>query len=172
LLWLNGVCFTDINNGTAVGNKGTILRTSDGGQNWISQSSGTTKYLCGVSFTDANNGTAVGENGTILRTTDGGVTFVEEESNQTEPHSFLLSQNFPNPFNPSTVISYRLPVIGFVTLKVYDILGGEIVTLVNEEKPAGDYEVEFNGINLPSGIYFYQLKAGQYSETKKMILLK
>jgi hypothetical protein len=70
------------------------------------------------------------------------------------------------------VISYRLPVIGFVTLKVYDILGREVATLVNEEKPAGEYEVEFNGSNLPSGIYFYQLKAGSYVETRKMVLLK
>jgi hypothetical protein len=61
---------------------------------------------------------------------------------------------------------------GFVTLKVYDILGREIATLVNEEKPAGEYEVEFNAANLPSGIYFYQLNAGSYSETKKMVLLK
>ena len=85
---------------------------------------------------------------------------------------YNLSQNYPNPFNPSTVISYQLPVIGFVTLKVYDILGREVATLVNEEKPAGEYEVEFNGTNLPSGIYFYQIKAGNYSETKKMVLLK
>jgi photosystem II stability/assembly factor-like uncharacterized protein len=97
-------------------------------------------------------------------------------------NEFSLSQNYPNPFNPSTVISYQLPVIGFVTLKVYDILGREVATLVNEEKPAGEYEVEFSAkggsasggdaYNLPSGIYFYQLKAGQYSETRKMILLK
>jgi len=87
------------------------------------------------------------------------------------PIEFSLSQNFPNPFNPSTVISYWLPVIGFVTLKVYDLLGREITTLVKEEKPAGEYEVVFDGTALPSGIYFYQLKAGEYSETKKMILL-
>jgi hypothetical protein len=95
-----------------------------------------------------------------------------EATNSDAPSDFSLSQNYPNPFNPSTVIRYQLPVIGFVTLKVYDILGREIATLVNEEKPAGEYEVEFNGSNLPSGIYFYQLKAEQYSETKKMILLK
>ena len=95
-------------------------------------------------------------------------------------NEFSLSQNYPNPFNPSTVISYRLPVIGFVTLMVYDILGNEIATLVNEEKPAGEYEVEFNAASLPSrsglaltsGIYFYQLKAGEFIETKKMMLLK
>ncbi len=70
------------------------------------------------------------------------------------------------------MISYRLPEIGFVTLKVYDILGREVATLVNEEKPAGEYEVEFNGANLPSGIYFYQLKAGEFTQTRKMVLLK
>lgn len=95
-------------------------------------------------------------------------------------NEFSLSPNYPNPFNPSTLISYRLPVIGFVTLKVFDILGREVATLVNEEKPAGEYEVEFNAASLPSrsgsaltsGIYFYQLKAGQYSETKKMVLIR
>lgn len=90
--------------------------------------------------------------------------------------SFSLSQNFPNPFNPSTRIQYQVSSITLVSLKVYDILGNEVATLVNEEKPAGIYEVEFNsssGIrDLASGIYFYQLKAGSYLETKKMILLK
>ncbi|MBL1121836.1 MAG: T9SS C-terminal target domain-containing protein [Ignavibacteriae bacterium] len=94
-------------------------------------------------------------------------------------NEFNLFQNYPNPFNPNTVISYQLPVISNVTLKVYDLLGREIVTLVNEEKPAGTYEVEFNshsglsGIrDLPSGIYFYQLKTGNYIETKKMLMIK
>ncbi len=83
-----------------------------------------------------------------------------------------LSQNYPNPFNPSTVISWQLPVSSFVTLKVYDILGREAATLVNEEKPAGNYEVEFNGADLSTGIYFYQLQANDYIEIKKMILVK
>ncbi len=89
---------------------------------------------------------------------------------------YLLEQNYPNPFNPSTVIRYQLSVISNVTLKVYDILGNEIATLVNEEKPAGQYEVEFNlpagRQGLSSGIYFYSLKAGDFVSTKKMILLK
>ena len=85
---------------------------------------------------------------------------------------YTLSQNYPNPFNPTTTITYQMPKTEFVTLKVYDILGREIATLVNEEKPAGNYEVNFIGSGLTSGIYFYQLKAGDYSETKKMILLK
>ena len=94
-----------------------------------------------------------------------------------EPTNFSLAQNYPNPFNPSTMISYQLPVGGDVTLKVYDILGNEIATLVNEYKPAGRYQIEFNSHsgkvrNLTSGVYFYQLKAGEFLQTKKMILLK
>ena len=96
---------------------------------------------------------------------------VEEENNLTVTE-FRLSQNYPNPFNPSTVISYQLPVNGEVTLKVYDILGREVITLVNEEKPAGSYEVEFKGSKYASGVYFYQLKTGNYVNTKKMILIK
>jgi hypothetical protein len=83
-----------------------------------------------------------------------------------------LSQNYPNPFNPSTTIKYQIPEIYFVTIKVYDVLGNEIATLVNEEKPAGEYEVEFNGTGLSSGIYFYQLQAGSFVETKKMVLMR
>ena len=85
---------------------------------------------------------------------------------------FTLEQNFPNPFNPSTEISYQLPVSGDITLKVYDILGSDIATLLDEYKPAGKYEVEFNATNIPSGVYFYQLKAGDFIQTKKMILMK
>ena len=87
-------------------------------------------------------------------------------------NEFSLSQNYPNPFNPTTSLQYAIGSRQFVTLKVYDLLGREITTLVNEEKPAGEYEVEFNGANLPSGIYFYQIKAGEFVETRKMVLLK
>ena len=92
------------------------------------------------------------------------------------PTKFLLEQNYPNPFNPSTKIKWQSPVSGWQTLKVYDILGNEVATLVDEYKPVGTYEVEFDassGIRNPvSGIYFYQLKVGNYSDTKKMLLLK
>ena len=93
------------------------------------------------------------------------------------PHTIYLSQNYPNPFNPTTKIKYTIPDAGIshnelVKLKVYDILGNEVATLVNEEKSAGSYEVEFSGENLPSGIYFYKLQAGSYVETKKMVYLK
>ena len=101
-----------------------------------------------------------------------------EASNSNIPNDFLLYQNYPNPFNPTTKIKYTVPVTlsevegSLVTLKVYDVLGNEIATLVNEENSTGSYEVEFDGNNLPSGIYFYQLQTGQFIETKKMLLIK
>ncbi len=86
--------------------------------------------------------------------------------------SYNLSQNYPNPFNPSTEISYKLPIQSFVTLKVYDVLGKEILTLINEKKPAGTYKINFDATGLVSGVYFYQLKAGNFIEKKKMVLIK
>ena len=88
------------------------------------------------------------------------------------PNSFSLTQNYPNPFNPSTKISWQSPVGSWQTLKIYDVLGNEVATLVNEYKPAGRYEVEWNASELPSGVYFYQLRAENYIETKKMTLVK
>ncbi len=88
------------------------------------------------------------------------------------PNNFSLSQNYPNPFNPSTTISYQLPNNGFVTLKVYDILGKEVATLVNEQKSAGKYEAKFNASNLTSGTYIYKISAGNSVQIKKMILMK
>jgi hypothetical protein len=83
-----------------------------------------------------------------------------------------LDQNYPNPFNPSTSISYSLEKDGFVTLKVFDMLGREVAELVNENQYAGSYNLEFNAINLPSGIYIYQLQSGNFSDMKKMLLIK
>ncbi|MEB2295533.1 MAG: T9SS type A sorting domain-containing protein, partial [Ignavibacteria bacterium] len=88
------------------------------------------------------------------------------------PESYSLEQNYPNPFNPNTVISYQLPVNGFVTLKVYDILGSEVTTLVNEEKTAGRYEINYNASSLASGVYLYKLQVNDFINVKKMILLK
>lgn len=106
------------------------------------------------------NGTEFGEK----------VTSVNNLSNRIS--KYTLRQNYPNPFNPITTIRYQVPDISFVTLKVYDVIGNEIATLINEEKPAGSYEFTFSANGLSSGIYFYKLIAGSYVETKKMILLK
>lgn len=96
----------------------------------------------------------------------------EIEVNLQTPLFFLLNQNHPNPFNPNTTIKFSIPHSQFVTLKVYDVLGREVATLVNEEKAPGNYEVKFNGSNLPSGVYCYRLQAGSFSQTKKLLLLK
>ena len=85
---------------------------------------------------------------------------------------YLLSQNYPNPFNPSTIIEYSVPQTSLISLKVFDILGREVVTLENEEKPSGTYVIEFDGSKLPSGVYFYRIQAGDFIQTKKMILLR
>ena len=98
------------------------------------------------------------------------VTGIEDEIQV--PLTFRLEQNYPNPFNPSTTFRYSLPYASKVTIKIFGVLGKEIETLVNEEKPSGTYELTWNTVNLPSGVYFYQMKAGEYSAVKKMLLLK
>jgi len=101
--------------------------------------------------------------------TDSTISFVD---NQTVVSNYRLEQNYPNPFNPVTIIQYQIPVTERVTLKIYDVLGMEVGSLVNEEKSAGSYKVEFNASKLPSGIYFYRIVAGEFHDVKKMILLK
>jgi len=135
-------------------------------------------------FTDNDCGWLIGRNLSqtgytyhICRTSNGGIVSVENNNFIQATDAFRLKQNYPNPFNPITKIKFEIPSQAqnenlLVTLKVYDVLGNEIATLVNEEKPSGTYEVDFDGSKLPSGIYFYRLKAGLSAETKKMILLK
>ncbi|MCX7877160.1 MAG: T9SS type A sorting domain-containing protein, partial [Ignavibacteria bacterium] len=88
------------------------------------------------------------------------------------PNYYSLSQNYPNPFNPATSIKYTIPKSGLVTLKVYDVLGREVATLVNEKKEPGIYDVNFDASELSSGIYFYRLEAGDFKAVKKMMLVK
>jgi hypothetical protein len=101
-----------------------------------------------------------------------GELVVSQDDVRNELTGFNLHQNFPNPFNPATKLKYQIPELNFVTLKVYDVLGSEVITLVNEEKSLGTYEIIWNADNLPSGIYFYQLRAGNFVETRKMILIR
>ncbi|MCZ6701812.1 MAG: T9SS type A sorting domain-containing protein [Ignavibacteria bacterium] len=150
---------------------GLIVRTTNNGANWQNFSSGLPNYwietlVCnsqGILFTAIN---FEGIFRTIQTTTD------VEEYYENVPNEFNLSQNYPNPFNPSTRIQYAVSSRLFVSLKVYDVLGNEIATLVNDEKAAGSYAVEFDATGLPSGIYFYKLQVGSFVETKKMILLR
>jgi len=122
----------------------------------------------------------VTEDSIIYKLIDFNPTTISEYN--TELNEFNLSLNYPNPFNPTTKINYLIPELSYVTLRIYDVLGNEIGMLVNEEKPSGSYEVEFSAkggsasggdaYDLPSGIYFYRIRAGNYIETKKMILIK
>jgi photosystem II stability/assembly factor-like uncharacterized protein len=166
----SSVDFVDENYGWAVGGLGIIYNTTDGGEFWVEQESGTTELLSAVDFVDKNTGWIVGSNGLILKYQ--GVNTIEEDEVDATPNKYFLSNNYPNPFNPSTNIIYSIQQLSNVIIKVYDILGNEIETLVNEEKPAGSYEITWYAEGVPNGIYFYQLKAGSFVETKKMILLK
>jgi len=100
------------------------------------------------------------------------ITDVDDEENSEDPVTFQLSQNYPNPFNPVTKIKYQIPQLSFVTLKVYDVLGNVVKTLIEDAKPAGEYEIEFEASGLTSGIYFYKLISGSFVDTKKMVVLK
>jgi hypothetical protein len=117
----------------------------------------------------------IGNNGTIDDTLNlvNQVTGIgDDQGSLLTPNSYNLAQNYPNPFNPSTTISWQLPVGSHQTLKVYDVLGNEVATLVDKFKEAGRYEITFDASDLSSGIYFYRLQAGDYVQTRKMILLK
>jgi len=92
--------------------------------------------------------------------------------NSLNPNEFKLYDNYPNPFNPTTIIRYSIPEVSFTSIKIYNELGKEVASLVNETKSAGTFEVEFNASNLSSGVYFYTIQAGSFKETKKMILAK
>jgi len=104
---------------------------------------------------------------------DGSITYSEEiEVNGVTVSSIQLEQNYPNPFNPATIIKYQLGNDGFVTLKVFNSLGEEVTVVIDEYQSAGSYSITFNGNDLPSGMYVYQLQSGTYSANKKMLLLK
>jgi hypothetical protein len=102
----------------------------------------------------------------------GNPTGIDDNIETTGILDFVLYKNYPNPFNPTTTIKYQLPENKFVSIKVYDVLGEEVASIINEEKSAGSYEVNFNAGKLSSGIYFYTLQAGSFVETKKMVLLR
>jgi len=155
------------------------LFTSDKGETWVEKDLADSWVVFDLTFTDPYTGYAVGENGLILKYK---MNITKVEDNPHLPEKFLLHQNYPNPFNPSTKIKFTVPsptVIPspykgetLITLIVYDVLGNEVAMLVNEAKPAGDYEVEFNANDLTSGMYFYRLSADGFVQTKKMVLLR
>jgi photosystem II stability/assembly factor-like uncharacterized protein len=168
--------------GWTIGESGKIWQTTDGGNNWNIQNTNTDATLGKITvlrkekaayvFGGAGYNYSMYTTPFVLLYADlNNISDVIEISNKI-PLKYNLSQNHPNPFNPTTLINYQLPITGHVILKIYDMLGKEVAKLVDEEKIAGDYKVTFNGTNLSSGVYFYRLTTGYFSQTKKMLLLK
>jgi hypothetical protein len=147
-----------------------IMKTYDGGDSWIVSLDGLSAPLNSIYFKDGF-GFAVGGNGLVLKTEDG-TTWIDAKTNKVYPSQYHLSQNYPNPFNPSTTIEFSLSQSSFVSLKVYNILGKEVATLVSKTLTIGKYKYEWNAGNFASGIYIYTLKAGSFEQSCKMLLLR
>ncbi|MGB8316563.1 MAG: T9SS type A sorting domain-containing protein, partial [Ignavibacteriaceae bacterium] len=175
--------FSQVNSLTIVPNNGTLISSSelgvsvsyDLGHSWVLENQGLSKGYY--------PNTLVLNNKFIFATTSEGVmrrplselvgtVGIKEKDYNNLPDKFTLEQNYPNPFNPTTYLKFSIPKQLFINIKVYDVLGRNIATLVNNIKPAGNYEIEFDGSNLSSGVYFYQIRAGEFIKTKKMLLTK
>jgi spore coat protein CotH/photosystem II stability/assembly factor-like uncharacterized protein len=176
---LRGISVIDSTTLYVAGDGGRIFYTTDNGSNWYTQYTADSHDLNAVVFTDSAHGYAVGNGGTILTTMSGGtVTDVKPMLSQI-PSEYRLFQNFPNPFNPTTDIRFQISEFSNVTLKIYDVLGREIVTLLTQQLPPGSYQRPFDGAKLASGVYFYRLDVRdrssgtlRYSHVNKMLLLK
>jgi len=167
---LNGLHFVNQNEGWVVGGAGTLYSTTNAGLNWIVLQSQTGQDLNSIHSFDGINAWAVGNLGVIV-TNYSSPTNVENE-NSIAPNSLVLEQNYPNPFNPSTKIGFNLPLRTFVTLKIYNVLGVEVTTLLSEELNEGFHEVEFNAAESNSGVYIYSITTDKFTNTRKMILMK
>ena len=174
-VWV-GVIFILNGQNIFAGSRGEgIFLSTDNGNNWNIINNGLKNFYVNAFCGSSNGYVYAGSDSGVFITSSPIVSINSEKSYLAT--GFSLFQNYPNPFNPTTKISWQSPVGSYQTLRIYDVLGTEVATLVNEYKPAGSYEVEFNGHsdggqNLSSGVYFYQLRAGSFVETKKMLLTK
>jgi len=167
---LNGLHFVNQDQGWVVGGAGTLYSTTNAGLNWIAEQSQTGQDLNSIHSFDGINAWAVGNIGVII-TNYTPPTNVDNENNIV-PNSLVLEQNYPNPFNPSTTIKFSVPERSNTIIKVYNTVGSEVATLLNEVKQPGTYEVNFNATAHSSGAYFYSVQTDNFREVKKMILLK
>jgi len=154
-----------------------IVQTTDCGLSWFTALNTIRTALYSIYFVNPHTGWAVGEYGTIYKSTDNTNSPNTNIKEENILDNYSLSQNYPNPFNPITKIKFEVPLSkgglkGVVSLKVFDITGKEVATLVNEQLQPGEYEVTFDGKNLPSGVYFYKLITNGFIETKKMLMIK
>jgi photosystem II stability/assembly factor-like uncharacterized protein len=151
---------------------GGLIWSPDYGQTWQLFMPEWKGYMIGAIVQLDSNRILINANGYLYILTLDVVTKVENSENQQLPSGFDLKQNYPNPFNPTTTIEFQIPERSFVKLTVFNALGQEVAVLVNEEKQAGIHRIQFNGSNLPTGVYFYRLETPKFIETKKMILVK
>lgn len=158
-----------------LGTDSGMLISKDLGKNWEEDNGGLESISVNV-FASQDERLYAGTKYNSVWSTDLFVGVDDEIG--TLPIEFILHQNYPNPFNPTTTITYAIPLLGgderggLVTLKVYDVLGREVARLVNEDKEAGYHSIDFDGVDLPSGVYFYKITTGNYIATRKMLLLK
>ncbi len=163
--------FTDAMTGYVCTGTGKVLKTTNAGVNWGVQNTPLTENLYAMHFPAANTGYISTWSGKILKTTNGGLTFISKNENETVS-DYILGQNFPNPFNPSTKIKFSIKENGFTSLKVFDVSGRLISVLLNVYIEKGNYETTFNIDNFSAGVYYYSLESNGFKQTKKMILLK
>ena len=171
-----------ISGGNVYSEAGGIYSTTDGGNNWnldvntLAEMFSINTVNVGSDSLDiwcvGSTGSSTGFNGKAYKTRIGNPPTGVNNIGNVVPEDYILYQNFPNPFNPVTKINYSIPKQCLVILKVIDILGKEIKTLINEVKSPGNYLVEFNGSEFSSGVYFYKIQANDFSDVKKMILIK
>ncbi len=166
---LNAVYFIDETTGYIAGNNGILLKSTSGGLNWSAQVSSSTSNLIGIYFINSATGWAVGSNGTVLRT---GIPVSINNNQYVELNKFTLHQNFPNPFNPETNITFDIDENSAIKISVYSISGHFIKVLLDDYMNIGSYSINFESNDLPSGVFFYKLETPSTTIVKKMVLIK
>ena len=170
----NDIQMLNENTGWIVGDASQIVKTTNGGLNWRAQTNPAGTFSA-IEFRGADTGYvagSVGYDGLLLKTHNGGGSVSVQNISSEIPASYSLGQNYPNPFNPITNVKFSIINSEQLKLIVFDIMGREVQTLVNERLQPGTYEVTFDGSMINSGVYFYQMVSGNYKETKRLLLLK
>ncbi len=169
--YIYDIKFLNSNTGFICGTDG-IFKTTDGGYHWFSSPISVSSYWFALSFININTGYVSGEEGRIYKTTNGGSVFVANISSEV-PDKFELGQNYPNPFNQFSILNFKCKIKSMVSLKVFDVTGREVQTLVNEVLAPGTYQVRFDGSGLASGLYYYSMSIdGKQTAVKKMVMVK
>jgi photosystem II stability/assembly factor-like uncharacterized protein len=173
---INTAYFVSVDSGVVAGDNGTIRFTTDGGQSWFEDS-----FASGLTIQDINHievnetdsvAVIVGDSGTVILVATDSTLLDARDVESLVPREYHLYQNYPNPFNPSTTISYDLPTLSVVELKVFDVLGKEVATLVNEKQNPGRRHAIFDGSGLASGVYLYRLTSEGFTAARKLVLIK